>query len=249
MTSNQISLQQDLAQGYSVYGRTGRSYRVANIDENRCFVTPCPSFLKPQKSKDHEVGVEWLGKSTTFRASYFRFDIEDEVHFNRLAGAVGSNINLSPTRRDGFELQVTSKKVGDFDLGATYARTRAKFRSGTYGGVNVAGNEVPLVPRERLALNVGWQATQKTRATLNWMYVGSQHYDNDQANRFRKMPSYSVTDLRVSHLVGHWTFAVGVNNLFDEKYYSYGIVNGTYTSFNAYPEDRRNAYVSAEYRF
>jgi iron complex outermembrane receptor protein len=63
------------------------------------------------------------------------------------------------------------------------------------------------------------------------------------------MPSYTVADIKVSHDMGDWRLAAGVNNLFDEAYYSYGVINGAATTFNAYPEDRRNAYVSAEYRF
>ena len=63
------------------------------------------------------------------------------------------------------------------------------------------------------------------------------------------MPDYTITDIKVSHEIGPWRLAAGINNLFDKEYYSYGIVNGTFTSFNAYPEDRRNGYVSAEYRW
>ena len=63
------------------------------------------------------------------------------------------------------------------------------------------------------------------------------------------MPSYTIADIKLAHEVGDWRVAAGINNLFDKAHYSYGIVNGAFTSFNAYPEDRRNAYVSAEYRF
>ncbi len=94
-----------------------------------------------------------------------------------------------------------------------------------------------------------WQATTATRLTFNVNHVGSQRYDNDQANRFRKMPSYTVADIKLSHEMGAWRLTAGINNLFDEEYYSYGVINGASTTFNAYPEDRRNGYVSAGYRF
>ena len=55
------------------------------------------------------------------------------------------------------------------------------------------------------------------------------------------MPAYSVADIKLSHQAGSWRLAAGINNLFDKAFYSYAIVNGAFTTFNAYPEDRRNA--------
>ena len=246
LNAHEIALQQELGRDFSAYGRMGRSFRVANIDENRCWFAPCPAPLKPQTSQDREVGVQWSGKRASMRAGLFQMNVDNEIHYNVLTY---SNMNLSPTRHRGLELEGKVFLGDSVDVAARYTRTQAKFREGVYGGVNVTGNEVPMVPKDRIGLNIGWQATDDTRATFNVIYTGKQRYDNDQANRFRRMPAYVVADLKVSHQMGPWRFAAGINNLFDKKYYSYGIVNGAYTSFNAYPEDRRNAYISAEYRF
>ena len=246
LNAHEIALQQELGRDFSAYGRMGRSFRIANIDENRCWFAPCPAPLKPQTSQDREVGVQWSGKRASMRAGLFQMNVDNEIHYNALTY---SNMNLSPTRHRGLELEGRVFLGDSVDVAARYTRTQAKFREGVYGGVNVAGNDVPLVPKDRIGLNIGWQATDDTRATFNVIYTGKQRYDNDQANRFRRMPAYVVADLKVSHQMGPWRFAAGINNLFDKKYYSYGIVNGAYTSFNAYPEDRRNAYISAEYRF
>ena len=249
LSAYELALQQDLGSGYSAYGRIGRSFRVANIDENRCSPAPCAPLLKPQRSNDRELGIQWRGRGASFRAGLFDMDIEDEIHFNRLVGFFGSNVNLSPTQRRGLELEGKLPLGATVDLAARYTWTEATFREGIYGGVDVKGNDVPLVPKDRIGLNLGWQATAATRLTFNVNYVGSQRHDNDQANRFRSMPSYTVADIKISHDIGAWRLAAGVNNLFDEAYYSYGVVNGAFTTFNAYPEDRRSAYVSAEYRF
>ncbi len=246
LNAHEIALQQELGRDFSAYGRMGRSFRIANIDENRCWFAPCPAPLKPQTSQDREVGVQWSGKRASMRAGLFQMNVDNEIHYNALTY---SNMNLSPTRHRGLELEGRVFLGDSVDVAARYTRTQAKFREGVYGGVNVTGNEVPMVPKDRIGLNIGWQATDDTRATFNVIYTGKQRYDNDQANRFRRMPAYVVADLKVSHQMGPWRFAAGINNLFDKKYYSYGIVNGTYTSFSAYPEDRRNAYISAEYRF
>jgi len=246
LSAYELALQQDIGAGFSAYGRLGRSFRVATIDENRCLFAPCGPLLKPQRSHDRELGIQWGARGASFRAGLFEMDIDDEIHFNALTF---SNMNLSPTRRRGLELEGKLPLGETVDMAARYSWTEANFREGTYGGVDVTGNDVPLVPKDRIGLNLGWQATATTRLTFNVIYVGSQRYDNDQANRFRSMPSYTVADIKISHGMGAWRLAAGVNNLFDEDYYSYGVINGAATTFNAYPEDRRNAYVSAEYRF
>lgn len=246
LSAYELALQQELGAGFSAYGRIGRSFRVGNIDENRCWFAPCPDLLKPQRSQDKEVGMQWGSQAANFRASLFEMDIDNEIHYNALTF---SNMNLSPTRHRGLELEGKVALNSKVDLAARYTWTQARFRDGIYGGVDVSGNDVPLVPKHRIGVNIGWQMLETTRLSLNVQHVDNQRYDNDQANLFKKMPGYTVTDLKVSHNLGAWRLAVGINNLFDEKYYSYGIVNGSYSSFNAYPEDRRTAYLSAEYRF
>lgn len=252
LSAHELALEQKFGAGFSAYGRVGKSFRVANIDENRCFpwALPCASLLKPQRSRDREIGMQWRGKGADFRAGLFDMAIDDEIHYMNVGPFLfGSNVNLPPTRHRGMELE-GKLFIGDaLDLAAHYTHTQARFREGVFGGVDVTGKDVPLVPRDRIGFNLNWQVAVATRMSLNVVYVGSQRHDNDQANRYRKMPGYTVSDVKLSHELGAWRLAAGINNLFDKKYYSYGIVNGTYTSFNAYPEDRRNAYASVEYRF
>ena len=246
LTAHELALQQDLGLGVTAYGRVGKSFRVGNIDDNRCFFAPCNPMLKPQRSKDREVGVQWHGKGSRFRASLFEIDLDDEIHYNAITF---TNMNLAPTRRRGVELEGKLVLGATVDLSGRYARTTARFRSGLYGGIDVSGHEVPLVPQERMGLLLGWQVMPATRLSVNANHVGRQRYDNDQTNRFRSMPAFTTADIKLSHEIGFWRLAAGINNVLDKAYYSYGIVNGTFTSFNAYPEDRRNGYVSAEYRW
>lgn len=250
LSAYELAVQQALGNGLSAYARIGRSFRVANIDENRCWFLPCPALLKPQRSKDRELGVQWQGKGASYRAGLFEMAIEDEIHYMNINPFLfGSNVNLPPTRRRGLELEGKTF-FGDYiDLTVRYSHTQARFREGVYGGVDVTGKDVPLVPKDRIAINLGWRLAEATHLGFNVIHVGRQRYDNDQSNRFRKMPGYTVADIKLSHERGAWRFAAGIKNLFDEEYYSYGIVNSTHTSFNAYPEARRNAYASAEYRF
>ena len=246
LTASELALQQQLGAGWSAYGRIGRSFRVANIDENRCFFPPCAPLLEPQTSRDREIGVQWRAGRAAFRASLFDIALNNELHYNAITFA---NVNLQPTRRRGLELEGTTPLGSALELNGRYAHTEARFREGTYGGFDVSGDECPLVPLRRASLALAWKIAVGTRLTFTLGHVGRQRYDNDQPNLFRRMPAYNVADIKLSHAIGNWRLAAGINNLFDKAHYSYGIVNGAFTSFNAYPEDRRNAYLGAEYRF
>lgn len=246
LTASELALQQTLGGGWSAYGRIGRSFRVANIDENRCFFPPCAPLLKPQTSRDKEIGLQWRAGKAAFRASLFDIALKNELHYNAITFA---NQNLEPTRRRGLELEGAAPLGAELELSARYAYTDARFREGSYGGFDVSGNQVPLVPRQRAGISLGWRIAVPTRLTFSLSHAGPQRYDNDQRNLFRRMPAYNQADIKLLHEMGQWRLAAGINNLFDKAFYSYGIVNGAFTSFNAYPEDRRNAYLSAEYRF
>ena len=248
----EAALRHNLNSSVGLFGKLGTSYRVATVDEiysqfngpaGDSIITP----LEPQTSRDKEAGVEYKHGGGSLRLTLYRVDLRNEIHFNAITFA---NMNLSPTRRDGAELEGGWKMGKGWDLFASYTRARATFREGVYGGVNVSGKNVPLVPREQAKLGLTWAIADKTRLSGALGYVGKQVYDNDQANTFPgQMPSYTTADIKFSHAKEAWKFTLAGNNLTDKKYYTYAIRNGAGTSFNAYPMLERNFLLTAEYRF
>ena len=83
-------------------------------------------------------------------------------------------------------------------------------------------------------------------------YTGGQRYDNDQANAYsRAMPAYTVADVKLVHQTGGWILSAIAANLFDKRYFSYGIVDSfaCATPVCVYPQPGRSVFASAEYRF
>ncbi len=182
--------------------------------------------------------------------------LKDEIYFSPLAANplgffLGANVNLPPTERYGLELSGNWQATKTVDLGATLNVLRAQFREGTFAGIDIAGNEIPLVPNLLATVRAGWEFLPRTRLSAIYTYVGKQRYDNDQANLFSYMPSFGLADLRLTYDWRQWRFAAAVNNLFDEKYFNYGIVNNPInpTTYSAYPQVGRTAFASVEYRF
>jgi len=243
----EAALRHNFGNGFALYGKYGASFRVANFDENACFFPPCATkLLEPQTAHSSELGAEYEGGGMRLRASVYAMDLENEIYFSPLTF---SNVNLSPTERQGAELEATWAATRTLDLRAGLALQRARFRSGVYGGVDVSGNTVPLVPEVLAALGASWRFADRGRASVNARYVGNQRFDNDQANTFpRLQPTYTVVDFKLEYgVTRNVELALEVRNLLDEGYFSYGTATGPNT-FSALPAPGRAGYVSVAYR-
>ncbi|NIO39195.1 MAG: TonB-dependent receptor, partial [Burkholderiales bacterium] len=242
----EIALRQSLTNSIAVYAKTGKSFRVANIDENRSVANP----LEPQTSRDSEIGIDYGGLQGWVRATAYHMDIKNELAFlpGDLLPLFGGNVNLPPTLREGVELEAHWFVTRAVSLSGQYSYTVSKYKEGSFGGVDVAGNNIPLVPRHRAGISASVMPLAQLRIIGSINYVGEQYYDNDQSNSFgREMPAYTVTDLSAIYDIGRWTLEGVVRNLFNELYYTYAIRGAT--TFNAYPSAERSVLVSARYRF
>jgi iron complex outermembrane recepter protein len=258
----EAALRHNFTPEMALFGKLGASFRVATVDEiyNQfggpvfdSIVTP----LEPQTSRDREIGAEYQAGAGRIQARIYRMDLHNEIHYNAVTF---SNMNLSPTQRQGFELEGSRKLGARVDLFGSYTRARAVFREGVYTGfdpvtfapvsVDLSGKNVPLVPRNSARLGLTWRLGDKTRVSGALGYVGKQYFDNDQANTFPgQMASFVTADAKLSHVAGAWTFTLAGNNLTDKKYYTYAIRNLAGTSFNAYPMAGRSFLFTAAYRF
>ncbi len=232
-----------LASGVTVYGRAGRSFRLANVDEFS-FTAPGRA-LRPQTSRDLELGARWsyAGGKADLRA--WRSTLTDEIGFDPGAagpfGMLGANVNFDPTRRQGLELDATHALSRSVALRVNAALRTAKFRTGPY-----SGRDVPLVPRESVALRADWTpaAAHRISGGVNW--VGSQHPDYGNACT---IPSYTTADARYAYEWQRLELSLAVANLFDRRYYTqaFGCAAGATTSI--YPEPGRTVTAAVRLKF
>jgi iron complex outermembrane receptor protein len=252
----EIALTEILAEHWQVYGKVGTSFRVANIDENGSTATG--ELLKVQTARNVEGGVEHRAGGRRLRANLYQIDLENEIYFSPLTPPFGSpfpgaNTNLSPTRRSGVELTGHWAAAAAVDVAGSYAYQRAKFVSGVYGTTDVSGNDVPLVPRQLVSMRLSWRIANKTLFGADVKYVGRQRYDGDQDNAFpRLMPSYTLVNMKLGREWDDWRFSLSATNVFDVKYFSYGIIdtfNQCGTPTCVYPQAGRALFASAEHAF
>ncbi|SCK12041.1 TonB-dependent receptor [Vogesella sp. LIG4] len=214
----QLGIRQALTPSLDVYAKLGQSFRIANADEQSYAAAPP---LLPQVSHDKEVGVAWLQGGSSVRAALFRYDLNNEIHYNPLSYF---NVNLDPTRRQGVELEGKTQLAPQWQLNGNLTWQQATFRSGVAGGVDLAGNTVPMVPHWLANVGLTWLPQQATRVGLELQYVGKQRMDNDEANQFAtQLSAYTLVNLKLSHQYSkHVDVSLAVNNLLDKRYASYG---------------------------
>ena len=241
----EISARQKIVDALSAYAKIGSSFRVPNVNDLFSLFTATTTPLEPQTARDREIGVDGRYGGARYRLTWYHIDLSNEIFFDPLTF---SNRNLSPTRREGLEAD-GSWTLGDFNVFANYTYAKAKFRTGSFGGVSIAGNDVPLVPRHAANAGLAWKFLPGTQASAVARYVGKRHFDADETNTFgRLMPSYTIVDAKVTHERGNWLFQAGVRNLFDREYYSYGVFTG-FPTFAALPAPERSFFAAAQYTF
>ncbi|MCC7080129.1 MAG: TonB-dependent receptor [Burkholderiales bacterium] len=238
--------------------RTARSFRFANVDEiyePSAGFTQEFQFLRPQKATTYELGIAFGSKLPWLQASAFRMDVDDEIRLDPFSTGIG-NRNMPPLRRTGFELEAHHALGSSLQISGSYTYMRARFRTGVLPGsvftsteVDLAGRTVPLVPKHKLDLALDWRIGAGTRLRAETAYVSAQHMENDEGNTFgRRIPAYTVADLKLEHRMGAWAASAGIANLFDRKYYAYAIRSQFVADrFNAYPLPERSFWIALEY--
>ncbi len=240
----ELGISQPLGSGVTAYGRLGRSFRLANVDEFS-FTNPGVP-LQPQTSRDRELGARWKQESTALEARWYRSDLQNEIGYdpagNGPFGPFGANVNFDETRRQGLEFSLTQSVAATLDLHLNAAWRQARFTSGAY-----AGNDVMLVPKRTLALRADWRPAAGHTIGAGVVWVSSQSPDFD--NRCT-IPAYATADLRYAYAWRNAQFALGIANLADRKYYTqaFGCTPAGVTT-GIYPEAGRTITASMLFKF
>lgn len=241
-TAWELGASQSVGAGFTLYGRLGRSFRLANVDEFS-FTSPGVDLLA-QRSHDLELGSRLAYAGGKVELRLYRSNLRNEIGFDPSAAGPfgpGANVNFDPTRRQGLELDTSHRLARAVTLRVNAAWRESTFRSGAY-----AGNDVPLAPTQSVAVRADWQPLAQHRVTGGVNWVSSQHPDFD--NRCR-MPSYATADLRYAY---HWQqveLSLGVSNLFDRNFYTQAFTCVSGVTNGIFPEAGRAFTATARVRF
>ncbi len=232
--------------GWRTYGKAGTTFRFATTDELFGYdpLTGNPTFagnLKPQTGTLGEIGGSLALGPLTGRAALYLMNLNDEIAYD---GAVFSNVNLAPTRRQGLELEADWRIVPSLLARVSYTYAASTFREGIYDG-----NQVPLVPKNKAALRLSWDGDSFGQYTAIANYIGQRYYSGDYANALNMLPSYTTVDLMAAWNFKPWSISARMLNVFDKIYSPYAGYSTFQSDYYYYPADGRTFLMTASYSF
>lgn len=242
-----------------LYSDTGKTY----IRYERGFTSPPPALLtnknaagyylnnlKSEKYDNFEIGVSDYIGFTSLNASVFYTITKDEIT-SETSGTMGSasmtidNYNLGKTERVGFELKA-EQYIDKLTLSQSYAYINAKIKDGEVKGVDVSGNRVANVPRNKFNIGANYTFTNRLNVGGEVVYIDDVYLNNK--NLGGKKNSHVVTNIRVNY---NFDFGLslhaGINNVFDKKYYEDVDYTESTGVFTYDPAAERNYYVGFRY--
>lgn len=251
-----VGIEHHLTATLALFARAARAFRLPNADERvgagNASTAVAPTFdLKTQTSHDIEGGVRINSGPFSLVSSAYVMDLNNEIHY---VPAVGTDLNLDPTRRVGWENTATLQASDTVRLRAGAAYTHATFRAGQF-----AGNDVPLISRWSGNVGLSWDIWQKLVVLdLTSRLWSSRVMDNDQANTQPRIPGQGTIDVKLGGQYERFFWSAAVLNLLGAHYYDYAIASGGFPAsttfaatpgtpgvFNAYPLPGRTILVQA----
>lgn len=258
--------------GYAEANRAPTAGELGCSDPTRpcsldAFVSADPPALKQVVARTYEAGLR--GRLTPGAADtaghidwnfgVFRTDLSNDIL------TVPSDIistgyfkNIGSTRRQGIEAGVTYKDP-NWQVGVSYSLVEASFETpvtlsspdnpaaDANGDIRVKpGDRIPGIPLHRVKFNADYALTDKWSVGGNLIYASSQYYFGDQSNQNAPLPGYWAVNLRSSYrLTDHVQLYALVQNLFNQRYATYGIFNDpTKTPLPGVPNPSNPRFVS-----
>lgn len=257
MTTDEDNFAYELSANW-LYSDTGKTY----VRYEKGFTSPPPALLtnkSPEKGyylndlksetyDNFEIGVSDYIGFTSFNASVFYTVTKDEIT-SETEGMMGGsttidNYNLGKTERIGFELKA-EQYLGKLTLSQSYAYINAKIKDGEVKDVDVSGNKVANVPRNKFNIGANYRFTNNFNLGAEVVYIDDVYLNNQ--NLGGKTNSHTVANVRANY---NFNFGLslyaGINNLFNEKYYE-DVDYSASTGYTYDPAAERNYYVGFRY--
>jgi iron complex outermembrane receptor protein len=212
--------------------------------------------LEPQKALNREIGGRGqLGDKLFYELALFRVEVRDEITPYELGGRTFYD-NAARTRRDGAELMLEHLTTDTLTLTLAYTYSDYEFQRfyDDQQDEDVSGNRLPGLPRHHLFAEAAWRGLDGLFLIANAQYSSDVFAENTNET---EVDDYVVAGLRGGKAwrmnSGELTLHAGVNNLFDEEYFSNLRINAN--SDRPDPADRgyfepapgRHFYAGASY--
>ncbi|WP_144141291.1 TonB-dependent receptor [Paraburkholderia sp. BCC1884] len=249
--SPKASLSFDVTDDLTLRASIGRAYRFPTVSElfqgqiNGSSIVNNNPNLKPEDDLSKELTAEWAHWNGVFRFSLFQDDVKNTI-FSQTDTTVIPNVtnfqNIGKVRSRGVETSYSGEDVfvHGLDLLASVAYTQSKIVANAQNPASV-GKYFYRIPLWRADLAATYRFDERAALTLAARYSGRQYntLNNTDTNPdvFGGTSSYTVVDTKFTFRPTKLSeIGIGVDNLFDARYFVY------------HPYPGRTFYVEARLR-
>ncbi len=224
----------------SVFAKYATVFRFPFLDEQASYNgfggTPFFVDIEKETGRSYEAGTQFFPlDSLKIALSAFRIDMENEIAWNSLTFR---SENLDPSRHDGLEASFSWQAATFARLYGNFTYHRATFEAGEFNG-----REIPLVPRRMARLGVEFSLPYALTVKPEVRYVGDSYMSGDNNNDGDKLESHTVFDLYAFYrpeIRGLKLIVfLGVENLLNATYSSFGVEETAWTPRVYYPMPER----------
>ena len=208
---------------FSLFGRSARSFRIANIDE-RIGADGSSQALKPQISYDFEIGSLYENNKFSVQSSIYLMLLRNEIYYN---SSSSKNLNLGRTKRYGFENSIIynlNKKIS-VDTNISILKSYFQDNVNTAGSYDTTDEGIPLVANftANSSLYLKNLFNKKINFTTTARFVGKKNKENDQNNIETAISSYYLLDLKLGGSFLSFGWDLKANNVLGNEYNTYGV--------------------------
>jgi iron complex outermembrane receptor protein len=234
--SPKASLSFDATDDLTLRASFGRAYRFPTVGElfqgkinGSTLINHNPN-LQPENDLSKELTAEWTHRTGIYRLSLFQDDVKNTI-FSQTDTTTIPNVtsfqNIDKVRSRGVETSYQGQDVGvdGLDIIANVAYTQSKILANSQNPASV-GKYFYRIPLWRANLVSTYRFDDKASLTGAVRYSGRQYntLTNEDSNPdvFGGTSTYTVVDAKFTYKLNRYSeVSVGVDNLFDERYFVY----------------------------
>jgi iron complex outermembrane recepter protein len=227
-----VALQWRASPRLNLYVSRGRGHETPTLTELAYRPDGSAGFndaLRPQRSRQVELGAKWRDGGLAVDAALFRADTRDEIGIATNAGGRSTFTNVGRTRREGVELAATWQIAPAWRTQAALTWLVATYTDGflTCAGVPCTAPTVPVAAGNRIAgtmrkstfAELAWRVAPATEVGAELRGQGGMMVNDVNSDATR---GTWVSALRATHRVpagtGTLDLLLRVDNLTDRRY-------------------------------
>ncbi len=170
--------------------------------------------LQPILTDNTEIGIRLTGERTHFQISHFSSDSD-------LGQRLENNGGVFEVKRERTEIQGIEADAGwqinnAHSLNATYAHTSGKYDNDEDGKVDTRLDGNNIAPD---SIQLRWQAQWTSK--LDTQLQGTHYFNKDFEGDTNDFTAYQLVDLSLGYDLPKGELTAGVENLFNEDYFTY----------------------------